>query len=149
MRNKILIHLVSLSFLFIMGGATAHAQVIGEVVANVPFAFTVEHTTLPAGNYVITSPASNEDDLLEIRQENGDLAVLVPTEFTDLIDGSVTQTELVFDRVGTHNFLRQVWEGENGKGEEIQKSKQESRMEQTAGKAQQHHLAATHRKRGK
>jgi hypothetical protein len=150
MKNKILMSFVALSFLLMMGGATAYAQVTGEVVATVPFAFTVENTTLPAGTYVISSPVASDASLIEIHQENGVLSVLALTESVDPAQqASVPKTELVFDRIGDRDFLRQVWEEGNAQGDEILKSKQQTKLEQSGGKAQRHRLAAKHRKRSK
>jgi hypothetical protein len=147
MKNKMLMILVVSTFMLTIVSATVYAQVTGEVVAKIPFKFTVENTTLPAGTYVISSPSTSDTNMLEIRQENGDLAVLFLTQSVDPPKGPVPKTELAFDRVGTRDFLRQVWEEGNGQGEEIMKPKQEIKLEQSAGKAQQHRLAATHRKR--
>ena len=150
MRNRILMSFAASAFLLMMGSAAAYAQVSDPMVAKIPFKFTVENTTLPAGTYVISSPATSDSNMLAIRQENGDLSVLFLTESVDAPEGrSVPKTELVFDRVGTHDFLRQVWESGNAQGEELPKPKQETRLEQTAGKAQQHRLEATPRKAGK
>lgn len=147
MKNKIAMSLVSSAFLLMMGSAAAYAQVSDPMVAKIPFKFTVENTTLPAGTYVISSPATSDSNMLMIRQENGDLSVLFLTESMDAPEGRpVPKTELVFDRVGTHDFLRQVWESGNAQGEELAKSKQETKLEQSAGKAQQHRLEAATRK---
>ena len=149
MKNKILASLATSAFLLMVASAAAYAQVPDQIVAKIPFKFTVEQTTLPAGTYVIASPVTSDSNMLEIRQENGDLSVLFLTESMDPERESVPKTELVFDRVGTHDFLRQVWEEGNAQGEELLKTKQETKLEQTAGKAQQHRVAATHRKAGK
>jgi len=136
----------AVALLFFVSGAAVQAQVVGDIHVKVPFKFTVEDTTLPSGDYVISAPEPNDPKILEIRQEKGDLAVLFLTE-----DAAPTQkpvkTELVFDRIGGREFLSQVWVEGSDIGNQLTKSRTETKLEKAESKKETHRLTAQHNSR--
>ena len=57
MRNKILMFFVTTSMFALMGGASAYAMLYNaRLDVNIPFAFTINNQTLPAGKYEVTAP---------------------------------------------------------------------------------------------
>jgi hypothetical protein len=94
-----------------------------HIRANVPFSFIVGTTRLPAGEYEISMPNSN--DTLMIREVNGHTSVLVRTMTATPSYGVAQKTELVFDKVGQDAFLRQVWERRLPNGDKFSESKRE------------------------
>ena len=88
---------------------SAQAQTAGsqKVVANIPFAFSVGKTNLPAGRYTITvvNPASDRK-ALQIRSLNGRASAMILT--TDVIGKTSDDAKLVFHRYGDRYFFAQA-----------------------------------------
>lgn len=130
MRNKILRFFVTTSMFALIGGASAYAMLYNaRLEVNIPFPFTINNQTLPAGKYEFTAPDNGTDlNLLEIRQTKGDHAMFFQTFDTQPAVRPV-QTGLVFDRIDGRDFLSQVWMAGSDKANELAKSKQELRLE--------------------
>ena len=127
MKNSLLI-VVASSLLLLSGGTPARAQVVDEIVADIPFGFTVRNTTLPAGEYSIRRPYAASEGLMEIRSMDGHarMAFLVESAQIGKVPG---QTELIFDRVGDKYFLSEIFEEGNNIGVELPKSSDERKLE--------------------
>jgi hypothetical protein len=89
--------------------ASSPALALGpeRLKAHIPFAFSVDNVTLPPGDYRIKPLSDLDSNVVEIRSTDGHHAVLVMTENT-APENRTAQTELVFDRVGTRDFLRAI-----------------------------------------
>ena len=96
-----------------------------HIRANVPFSFIVGTTRLPAGEYDISTPNANSNYTLMIREVNGHTSVLVQTMPVSSKNGVAPKTELVFDKVGQDEFLRQIWERGLQTGDQCSESKRE------------------------
>ncbi len=92
---------------------------------NVPFSFIVGTTRLPAGEYDISTPNVNSNYTLMIREVNGHTSILVQTMPVSSKNRIASKTELVFDRVGQDEFLRQIWERGLQTGDQCSESKRE------------------------
>jgi hypothetical protein len=95
--------------MLIMLAVSVHAQTSGtqRVIANIPFAFSVGKTTLPAGRYTITvlNPTSDRKTL-QIRSVNGRASAIV---LTTTSDGNLSDNaKLVFERYGDQYFFAQA-----------------------------------------
>ena len=66
MKHLSLIFALLVTAAFVLSGDRGYAIVIDEVVVDVPFSFTVDNTTLPAGHYVISTPDSMVPNLLPL-----------------------------------------------------------------------------------
>ena len=105
-------HLITLLAIVILTGAftvSANAQTAGaqKVVANIPFAFNVGNTNLPAGKYTITvvNPSSDRK-ILQIRSVNGRASAIVST---NAVAGIVSDdAKLTFKRYGDRYFFAQA-----------------------------------------
>ncbi len=101
------------STMTLLGLATfsaAYAQSSEPAQAKVPFAFTVQDTTLAAGNYQLTY--SNTAHILSIRgldQNSG--GAFVTAEPTSASGSSSASGKLVFRCYGKTCYLAQVWHG--------------------------------------
>ena len=97
--------IISMTFAIIIL-ATAGAQQISaqRVTANIPFAFTANNKTLPAGKYTITVLNSSSDrKALQIRSMNGRFSAMV---LTNSVIGSVADdAKLVFERYDDRYFF--------------------------------------------
>ena len=102
-------HLILIATLILAGAFTPGAQAqtgAQKVVANIPFAFNVGNTNLPAGKYTITvlNPTSDRK-ILQIRSTNGRSAMIVTTP---LMGNASDETKLVFQRYGDRYFFAQA-----------------------------------------
>src|SRR5678815_1209538 len=84
----------------------AHAQT-QKLTANIPFAFHVGKTTMPAGRYTITvlNPSSDRK-ILQIRSMNGRSSAVVLT--TGIIGKTSENAKLVFERYGDRYVYAQA-----------------------------------------
>ena len=105
-------HLLILVAIIILAGAfTASAQAQSssaqKVVANIPFAFNVGNTNLPAGKYTITvlNPSSDRKTL-QVRSTDGKSAAFTLT--TNVIGKASDDSKLVFHRYGNRYFFAQA-----------------------------------------
>ena len=104
-------HLNPLVAILILVGAltvSTQAQTAGaqRVVANIPFAFNVGNTKLPAGKYSITvlNPSSDRK-ILQIRSTKGSSATVQTTAESGNISDDA---KLVFHRYGDRYFFARV-----------------------------------------
>jgi hypothetical protein len=81
-------------------GAIAQDHVIK---ANIPFDFAVGDTSLPAGEYTVSTPFRG---VLELR--SADHSKIVTIMSTESYDESRIGSKLVFDRYGNQYFLHEV-----------------------------------------
>ena len=139
MRNKILMFFVTTSMFALMGGASAYAMLYNaRLEVKIPFAFTVNNETFPAGSYEVTAPNNGTDlNLLEIRQTNGNHVTFFQTFETEPTVRPA-QTGLVFDRIDGRDFLSEVWMASSSKGNELEKSRQEIKLEKDGHTVQRH-----------
>ena len=100
----------------------AHAA---EIRAKIPFSFTVNGKTLPAGTYTVSTEAVRGG--LLVRGFRDGAVVL-----TNAIEsGQDTTAKLVFHRYGDQYILRQAWMGA-GRGRELPESRQERTLARAA-----------------
>jgi hypothetical protein len=90
----------------------------GDVVVDVPFAFSVAGTNLPAGHYIVAP----QIDMIKIFNHHKQ-SVFVPTHSTlrTKPDGS----KLVFHHYGDTYFLSEVWVTGNKTGKQLFPSRAE------------------------
>ena len=111
-----------LTLLLMLGVTSAHALTGDKVVANIPFDFTVEKTTLPAGEYTIVRSGSSLVLFVQNKETHEAAFVqAIPVEDRS----SLGEAKLVFVRHGNEHFLSQVWFG-TLTGREIPKPRMES-----------------------
>ena len=99
-----------------------HAQTIMR--ADVPFAFSVDGKYLPAGTYQIRELDSRAT---LISNQDGHFNVLGIYAYAG--PSKADENKLVFDKVGDHYFLRQIWTSARDQGLAVPESKLEKEME--------------------
>ena len=123
--------------------AKAHAQIIGELEADIPFQFYAGTANLPAGKYVVHMMDNSNLKIMEISSADGSTSALF--QVTDTRANSAPHTgELIFNKYGDLYFLTSVFDQGNPDGSEVPKSKYEKRVSQTVTEAQKH-VPADHR----
>jgi hypothetical protein len=125
-RNLIgTLSLVALSLLLTTAGAAAQST----VQANVPFAFKVGKTQLPAGTYRIKAVSQS---LMEIGDSQTVKSVYSQTQWQG---PSRTSAKLVFHHLGNQYFLAEVWGDKGEQGMTIPASKLERELQIARGPA--------------
>lgn len=136
---------LALCILTIGGGVVANAQVdtVPQIEANVPFAFVVGDTTLPAGKYQIRTIDDMASNVLEIRSANSRTSVIFDTENAEARGERIeSKTELVFDKVEGQYFLSQIWVAGTSTGNELTKSRTEKRLTNGGSQSEKHSVVA-------
>jgi hypothetical protein len=123
--------------------AKAHAQIIGELKANIPFQFYAGSANLPAGEYVVRMMDNSNLKIMEISSADGATTALFQVRDTRA-NSAPRQGELIFNKYGDLYFLTSVFDQGDPDGSEVPKSKYEKRISQ-AGTEAQKHVPADHR----
>jgi hypothetical protein len=130
MRNPGKLFLV-LCFLTIGGRIIANAQTasVPKIEANVPFAFVVGDTRLPAGRYLIRTVDGNANDVIEIRSARDATSVVFDTVGGEIQGAEIQRkTKLVFDVVEGQYFLAEIWLAGSSTGNELTESRMEKKL---------------------
>jgi hypothetical protein len=110
--------------LFASAGS-AQAQTGQKLRANIPFAFQVGSTQMPAGVYEITL----QEHVILLRDRDPGKNVAKFLMVTPSVDGKVQENgRLVFHRYGERYFLHEVWEANSTEGITCSPSSQEKEI---------------------
>ena len=128
MKHRLLTIATMFAAVLVLSAIPGFSAINDTLTANVPFSFVVGHTTLPAGQYEFKTPDYNARNILMIRPENGGQPLMVMTmQITHGINVP-HKTDLIFDTLGGHYFLRQVWEQHYTRGDQLREPKAEKEM---------------------
>ncbi len=97
----------------------------GSVRADIPFAFVVGNTTLPAGEYQIKHLSMSNASAQVIWRTDDSVSMIVLTDVADQ-KGNDTEPRLIFQRYGNECFLSQIWSGPTGR--QLHKSRREKEL---------------------
>ena len=104
----------------------AQAQTSGrtQLIANIPFQFTVGDKTLPAGEYTVTqvNPVSDHA-VLQLRNSDGNAAAMV--QMSSVTGKAQESAQLIFHRYGNKYFFAQAWVDGEGSGLQAPKPRAE------------------------
>ena len=123
MKKQALTLVGVLSLLLVAGSAFAQS---GEVQSNVPFTFTVNNTTLPAGSYTISPMGVSGAVKIE-----GTASRTIKLVSVHAVENrkSADRTKLVFHCYGrNHCFLYEVWIEGDARGRQLPKSAAEKEL---------------------
>jgi hypothetical protein len=113
MKNKFTKQLVNYGLLIVMVAMVVDQSVKAQALsyglrANIPFAFSVGNTQLPAGKYSVSRVLPSGEGVIEINSLGGKASALRTT--IPVITGKPKdKATLVFHRYGDQYFLFQVW----------------------------------------
>jgi hypothetical protein len=134
MKKNILI--VVMSFVLSISGLTAaRAQVVDTIEADIPFGFTINDTSLPAGEYSIRRVNPENPGVMVISSKEGRRDALFVVNSAQ----SKTEphkTELIFDRVGDQYFLSEIFESWDVNGVALPKPRSERKLEKEGATVQ-------------
>jgi hypothetical protein len=123
MKKQVLCLVGVLSLLLVAGSALAQ----NTIVANVPFSFSVNRTTMPAGEYTVSSVGTGDTLLIQSRDMKTAKLVL-PIRAETLKPAA--DTKLVFHCYDSreHCFLYQIWVQGKNRGRQLPKSSYENEV---------------------
>ena len=130
MKKELLKGFTMLALTVALALATAgasNAQTSNQIVADIPFEFTVGGESLPSGQYTVRA-ANSQGNALIVQSSDAKSAAM---RLTNSIRPSKpnTQARLVFHRYGERYFLAEVWSGSDSTGRQLMKSRQERAIE--------------------
>jgi hypothetical protein len=95
--------------------------------ADVPFSFTVNNVTLPAGAYEIRQLTNTDAWDFVLTDAKGMTKVIFSAESAERGNRPATY-ELTFDEIGTDHFLSNIWLADQDTGFYVPKTKSEIAM---------------------
>lgn len=113
MKRQVLVMLSAALFVTGLAVTQAGAQTSKEIQAHVPFAFTVNGTYMPAGEYLVqVGPEGESLSVVSIESKDRLHCVVTMTD-TGRLTADDSTPRLVFKRFGNAYFLAQV-KADNG-----------------------------------
>ena len=108
--------------------ASAQSRNQQRLLVNIPFAFEVGETALPAGEYSVSivNPSASRS-VLRLKSNDGRSTVL--TQTTDIIGWSTGNAKLTFRQYGDRYFLAQVWMASESDGLAAPKTSSEKNLQ--------------------
>ena len=105
-----------------------------EMVADIPFNFTVCSQQMPAGKYKVRPMTSASSNLLLVRSEDGDFAEITCTRDVQS-SKRASEGKLIFNRYGNQYFLTELWFQGEMTGNQVLKSEGEEALIRDLAKA--------------
>jgi hypothetical protein len=133
---------IALVFTLTIYPPKAHAQIVGNLQVNVPFAFQAGNSKLPAGEYRVHMVENSGLTVMEISTLDGTNSVLVQVRDAEA-NSTPTKSEMTFNKYGNNYFLAKVFDEGNSSGSEITASSYEREISKTNRATQEH--VPTHR----
>ena len=135
MTKRFYLHLATVVMISAIGvSANAQSRNRQQLCVNVPFAFNVGNSTLPAGDYNVSvvNPGSDQS-VLQIASRDGKSTTMIQT--IDVMGWASSKGKLSFRRYGDQYFLAQIWMATESTGFATPNSKTEKRLRQQLGKS--------------
>jgi len=134
-RHYLLPLLIALAFAFYPN--KAQAQLVGDLVVNVPFQFHAGNAKLPAGEYRIHVLDDSNPMVMEITSADGSTSALFQVRDTD-VNAAPGKDELVFNKYGNRYFLAKLFQEGSDQGSQVIASNYEKTVSQEATETQEH-----------
>ena len=141
--HQLLLSFIALSFALTVHPTRAHAQIVGELEANIPFQFHAGDAKLPAGTYVIRVLGTSDLSLMEISSVDGSASALFTVHDAEANSAPATN-ELIFNKYGKRYFLAKLFDEANPNGSKVDESRYEKTVSKATAEAQAH-VPAFHR----
>lgn len=142
--RQLVVFFIGLVFAATLFPLKLHAQIVGAIEANIPFAFHAGNTKLPPGRYVVHVLDDSNLSIMEISSEDGSVSALFEVVDAEA-NSSPAKSELVFNKYGNRYFLAKLFDEGNARGSQVLKSRYEERLRQESVTGQEH-VPARHRR---
>ena len=100
----------------------SQAEIVPFIKVSIPFDFTVENQTLPAGDYTISDWDLHAQTVVWLQSSDGKHTAVVHTHQAFAL-GPSAKTQLIFQHSGGEYFLSRIWTLGSTSGREVQLSK--------------------------
>jgi hypothetical protein len=141
--HQLLLSFIALSFALTIYPGKAHAQIVGDLEANIPFQFHAGDAKLPPGRYVIHVLNNSDLSLMEISSVDGSISALFAVHDAEA-NSTPAKIELIFNKYGDRYFLAKLFDEGHPDGSTVNESRYEKTVSQAAIEAQAH-VPAFHR----
>jgi len=141
MRKRLLLTTLGVGLVAAAGVKPVSAMATPEIKAHIPFQFEVENTVLPAGDYTIEPLGIDDPSVLVLRSADDKMAIQFLT-VAKAPNRNLQSAELVFDRLGKKEFLRDVLVPGDESAEILVASSERGAEKAAMTAAEQHALAA-------
>ena len=93
----------------LLGAASIYTQAESQTLlaVSIPFGFTVEDQSFPAGDYTISDSFVHPETVIQLRSSDGKYFAVIQTHPTYSLDPSA-MSELIFQHYGSMYFLSQI-----------------------------------------
>ena len=143
MKQKVLCLLGSIGVVLAMSTISAQGQIIGELVANIPFTFHAGGAKLPPGKYTIHVLDNSNLGLMEIQSADGRTAALFQVrEAQDSTEPK--KSELVFNHYGNRYFLSKLFDDGDKVGSAVVESGYAKQYASGGASAEERDVPASH-----
>jgi hypothetical protein len=106
--NDRVAHLIVVSVLLLTSGI-AHAQIVGQIEADIPFPFHAGAAKFPAGKYTIRVDNGSDLKTMEIQSADGRSSALFEVRSAQA-QNNPQSTELIFNHYGNRYFLAKIFD---------------------------------------
>ena len=124
--------LMILALALIVGTPMIQAQ--ARTQANVPFAFSLDQKSMPAGDYEISSLSSS---VVALRNQNTrEARLVIESMYVQASEASeAPHAKLLFRKYGDQYFLAEIWDGQSNIGIAFPESKREKELKLASNNA--------------
>jgi len=139
MRFKVhSLYFAAAASLLFLAASIGRAQILDSIYLDMGHPFTVVNTTLPPGHYVLRMIPNTDLSAMKITSADGNESVdFLVRQSTD--SHTPNHTDLIFDRYGNREFLKDVYErGDKGGVAVIEPSRAEERLKKEGKTAVEH-----------
>jgi len=108
----------------LLGAVSIYTQAESQTLlaVSIPFGFTVEDQSFPAGNYTISDSFVHPETVIQLRSSDGKYFAVIQTHPTYSLDPSAS-SELIFHRYGSVYFLSQIRTQGDSTGRELMETR--------------------------
>jgi len=136
-RHHVLALAIALAFALTIYPHKAQAQLVGDLVVNIPFQFYAADAKLPAGDYRIHVLDDSNPTAMEITSADGATSILFHVRDTD-VNAAPGKDELVFNKYGNRYFLAKLFQEGSDRGSQVIESSYEKTVSQETAETQEH-----------
>jgi hypothetical protein len=138
---------IALGFALTVYPTKASAQIVGDLLVNVPFPFHAGNAKLPAGEYLVHLLDDSNLTVMKITTVDGSLSALFQVQETDA-KSAPTKSELIFNKYGEDYFLATLFEQGSATGNQVAESRDEKAISQRTMQAEERVPAYRRTQRG-
>jgi hypothetical protein len=136
-RHHLLSSFIAMVFALTIYPTQAHAQIIGDLEAKIPFQFHAGNAELPAGEYRIRMMDDSDLTVMQISRMDGSASAVFQVQEADK-NSEPTKSELIFHKYGNRYFLAKLFDESNPDGSQVVESSYEKKVSQATSQTQEH-----------